>query len=262
MSNELITWVKQLDKRMERLETAEVQLAGRNVPGRFHVTGPDAEFSIENRNSGATLTSFPGGTGNRWVLYSLDGMLRLWSDYDRVVFDINSFGDILMGLAVTPTYQLQLKFDSAAKPGSNVWTVLSDVRVKEEIQPYAEGLAIVRLLQPVRFRYQEGKGLPTDKQYVGFLAQDLERVAPSMVERKQVRLPQAQAEPVSEEPLALGQLPRIAPIPVPLMEEQLFTNTGELQFTLINAIKELDSSMRALEQRLTQVERRLPALPL
>jgi len=79
-----------------------------------------------------------------------------------------------------PSYNLHVN-GTAAKPGGGNWTVASDKRMKQEISDYQEGLAAVIRIKPVWFRYNGKAELPTDKKYVGVIAQDIQQVAPHMV---------------------------------------------------------------------------------
>ncbi|MBI1298836.1 hypothetical protein GC175_28215 [bacterium] len=68
---------------------------------------------------------------------------------------------------------------SARLNNSGTWTVASDRRFKEEIQPVHGILDKIMALQPVSFRYKgmESEGPPL----VGFIAQDVEAVFPHLV---------------------------------------------------------------------------------
>lgn len=57
----------------------------------------------------------------------------------------------------------------------------SDVRLKEDILPFSDGLNIIKQINPVRFRYNQLAPFQSDDMQVGILAQELERVAPYMV---------------------------------------------------------------------------------
>ncbi len=70
----------------------------------------------------------------------------------------------------------------AAKPGGGSWTVASDKRLKHEIQPYQEGLEQIMQIKPVWFRYNGKAGLPTEKKYVGVIAQEMKDIAPHTVD--------------------------------------------------------------------------------
>ena len=81
----------------------------------------------------------------------------------------------------TPGHQLELSLDDAAKPGTNTWIIASDARLKRDIRPYLKGLDILEQVRPVYFRYTGEAGMPTAKEYVGVLAQDIQQIAPDMV---------------------------------------------------------------------------------
>jgi hypothetical protein len=135
-----------------------------------------------------------------------------------------------VGIGITPSFQLQLATNSAAKPGSTLWTIGSDKRLKEVIDPYLKGLALVlQLPQPVRFRYNGQGGMPAGPQeYVGFLAQELQPMAPEMVGTYR------------------GKLTLDGP------EEDILTYEGHaMVFALINAVKELAQEVTTLK---TQVQ--------
>jgi hypothetical protein len=91
-------------------------------------------------------------------------------------------GGVKVGIGVSgPTHLLQLSADDAAKPGTNTWTIASDARLKTGITPYTSGLELLTQVQPVRFRYTGEAEMPTTKEYIGVIAQDIQRIAPYMV---------------------------------------------------------------------------------
>ena len=90
-----------------------------------------------------------------------------------------------VGIGTTnPTYQLQLSTDSAAKPTSNTWTIVSDRRIKKNIADFTDGLSIVMRLKPRTYQYNGLGGLGYDDTniHIGLIAQEVEPVAPYMVE--------------------------------------------------------------------------------
>lgn len=95
----------------------------------------------------------------------------------------NSDGNVGIG-TTNPTYQLQLSTDSAAKPGTSTWTIASDVRLKDIRAPFLRGLAAMEGIHPIYFKYKEGNelSLPTDKEYVGIIAQDAKKAVPEAVQ--------------------------------------------------------------------------------
>lgn len=59
----------------------------------------------------------------------------------------------------------------------------SDIRLKNTITPFTDGLDVIRKLNPVTYYYNADAPFPTDKKQVGIIAQELESVAPYMVEK-------------------------------------------------------------------------------
>jgi hypothetical protein len=53
------------------------------------------------------------------------------------------------------TYNLTMGADSAGKPSTNTWTVISDGRLKRNLRPFLDGLEAVLKLRPTYFEYNE-----------------------------------------------------------------------------------------------------------
>jgi hypothetical protein len=72
---------------------------------------------------------------------------------------------------------------TASKVGGGSWATFSDRRVKYDINQFNDGLDVLMKLNPVTFKYNEKSGYTdVNKTFVGFIAQDVETVAPYMVE--------------------------------------------------------------------------------
>jgi hypothetical protein len=84
-----------------------------------------------------------------------------------------------VGIGISaPTYQLHLSTSSAAKLGSSSWTIWSDSRLKKDIADFTDGLDLLKQIKPVKFRYNGEAGIKSDKQFVGIIAQDMQKIAP------------------------------------------------------------------------------------
>ncbi|MEO6285034.1 MAG: tail fiber domain-containing protein [Dyadobacter sp.] len=84
-----------------------------------------------------------------------------------------------VGIGISaPTYQLHLSTSSAAKLGSSSWTIWSDKRLKKDISDFTDGLDLLKQIKPVKFRYNGEAGTKSDKQFVGIIAQDMQKIAP------------------------------------------------------------------------------------
>ena len=79
-----------------------------------------------------------------------------------------------------PAYLLHVNGD-AAKPGGGSWKVASDGRLKKNVSVFTQGLEVLTQVKPVWFQYNGEAGMPTNKTYVGVIAQEMQRIAPYMV---------------------------------------------------------------------------------
>jgi hypothetical protein len=82
-----------------------------------------------------------------------------------------------------PIYELQVDGNAAKSLGGSTWIVSSDLRLKNLNGNYTKGLDEIMALQPVRFSYKAGnsRGLPSDVEQVGFVAQEVQQVFPEAV---------------------------------------------------------------------------------
>lgn len=71
----------------------------------------------------------------------------------------------------------------ASKPGGGTWAAFSDIRLKDVHGHYTRSLKDIIQLQPVRFNYKDGNELklPSEPEYVGFIAQDVKEIFPETV---------------------------------------------------------------------------------
>jgi len=81
----------------------------------------------------------------------------------------------------TPAFTFEVN-GNAAKPGGGSWINSSDRRLKQNINPYTDGLQQLIQIEPVTFNYNAISGFDQSKEHVGVLAQDLQKVSPYMVQ--------------------------------------------------------------------------------
>ncbi|MBV6404618.1 MAG: hypothetical protein GFGODING_01371 [Flavobacteriales bacterium] len=123
-----------------------------------------------------------------------------------------------------PLYLLEVN-GVAAKPGGGTWVNTSDARLKTDVRPYDDGLAQLLRIEPVRYRYNEASGHDTKPEYVGVIAQELQKVAPYMV----------------------GTFEKEG-------TEYLNVDNSAMIYMLVNAVKEQQSIIEDLRTRLAAVE--------
>ena len=99
----------------------------------------------------------------------------------RFVLD-NDGSMIVNGVGVnTSPYTLHVFGDAAKTDGLAEWTIPSDKRLKKDIKKYNQGLDLILKMEPVSYEYNGKAGTTDGQQHIGVLAQDLQKIAPSMV---------------------------------------------------------------------------------
>jgi hypothetical protein len=96
----------------------------------------------------------------------------------------NYFGrGVCIGTTADPGANYLVVNGPVAKPGGGAWSTWSDSRLKDLHGDYQKGLDAINALQPVNFSYKKGNpcNLPSDQNYVGFVAQDVQKVFPEAV---------------------------------------------------------------------------------
>ena len=194
-----------------RISDTGVGIGNTSPSGKLHITNTGGGSTAANwmRVEGATAnnSNYPaievkGGTlANVYPAYGLtNGGLGTWitagyhtTNYNvRAAWSVNNGtlgGYTSSGTSYTNTFQVAQNGATFTNDGSV--SSLSDERVKTDIKDLTDGLEIVKQLRPVTFKYNdnstddEGNLLmasASDKIRYGFIAQEVEKVAPQYVE--------------------------------------------------------------------------------
>jgi hypothetical protein len=98
-------------------------------------------------------------------------------------------GGGLVGIGIVPSYLLQLGSDSAGKPSTSTWTVVSDLRLKQNMEPVKDdSLAILDKLNWIRYEYNGKGNTPQGVKGIGLLAQELKERLPEAVRSAKAKL--------------------------------------------------------------------------
>jgi hypothetical protein len=138
-------------------------LGSTRFTGNFLVTGTTTLRGDESHflSTGATFFNSSFGT-----------TLRIDATNNRVGIGTNA-----------PGHLLELSADDAVKPNGGTWSAPSDRRLKQNIQPYQDGLSALLQINPVTYNYNDQSGYDTSKEHVGIIAQEIQKVAPYMVRK-------------------------------------------------------------------------------
>ncbi len=91
---------------------------------------------------------------------------------------INGAGNVGIG-TTGPTALLSV--NGAVNNTTGVWAIFSDKRIKTIDADFTDGLEVIKKINPVKFHYNKNAPFYSDKQQIGIVAQELEKVAPYMV---------------------------------------------------------------------------------
>lgn len=215
--------------------TANFQIGDLTNPNvQLWATGTQAGMSLISND---TITSYinlgdisSGSIGSLVYFNNTDTMqFRTNGSYQMA---IDSSGNVGIG-TTTPAYQLELSTDSAGKPTSNTWTIVSDERLKEDIKPFVDGLDTIMRINPVSYQLNGKADKPKGAKGIGVVAQDVVDVIPYAVSTFKSKL-----EPEDKE------------------ETELYSfDSSSLTFVLINAVKELKAENDDLKRRIALLEK-------
>ncbi|MHC4750092.1 MAG: tail fiber domain-containing protein [Planctomycetota bacterium] len=150
-----------------------------------------------------------------------------WGGY----FSGNGYFSGSVGIGTTSLgWTLTVNGSAAKSVGGTTWAVYSDRRLKEVYGEYEYGLSEVSKLNPVRYSYKENNEfeLPTGKEHVGLVAQEVQDVIPEAVEENN--------------------------------KGYLMLNSDPIIWSMVNAIKELDAQNLELKAQNMELKQRLEAL--
>lgn|GEM_PF-3023983 len=133
-----------------------------------------------NGNFFLPTTGAIGFDGNR----DNTATMQLWSD-NNFYWDMGTAGHLYLRASGGVTkFDLDASTGNASKSsGGGSWLAYSDKRLKSSITDYGYGLDEIGRIQPVNFQYTKNNplGLTSGKQYVGVVAQDLQKIMPEAV---------------------------------------------------------------------------------
>ncbi len=127
----------------------------------------------------------------------------------------------------------------------NATIITSDRRLKSDIADFGYGLEEVKKLQPVSFTYNGRGGTTEGSQHIGLIAQELQAVAPELVEEYEHILYEYDEEGTQTE---VGS------------ETYLQIRDTEVKYMLMNSIKELAKENDAKDERIEELESELDAM--
>lgn len=188
-----------------------------------NVTSVNASFALRQSNTGVVHLNAAAGQ-----------VLSLRQGGNSVRLGITVNGNVVVGseseLAGSGTAVFQVAGGAFKNDGNGNWSFTSDARVKEDVRDLDAGLAELRRVRPVRYRYNGLAGTRAGLEGVGILGQEIEQVLPETVEK------------LPAESNADG------------VEGLRVFNPSALTYVLINAVKQLAEKVDTLERALVAAQ--------
>jgi hypothetical protein len=155
------------------------------------VTSPDVILHTYV-NADSAFAQFEGNAG-KWVFGQAEAthaqVAGLYGSHSGIA--VTTTGNVGIG-DTSPSYQLELSTNSAAKPTSTLWTVPSDERLKDDIvlADLDKCYDIIQNLPLKRFKWKEDvytNDQTDDRSVLGWIAQDVQSVFPKSVKENNFR---------------------------------------------------------------------------
>lgn len=174
------------------------------------------EFAVRQGPNGDTQLNAPTGQTITLSHNRTQGRLIVAPD-GQVVVNNNTV------VAADTSLRLQVNGNAIKTDGTSAWELTSDERLKQDIQPFKDGLQKLMQVRPVRFRYTGEHNTNKDKEQVGIIGQEIGKVFPYMTNRMK-----------SDQ----------------FKDGLISFNPHALTFVMINAIQELTKRVESLEAQL------------
>jgi len=200
-------------------ETADADMALTSETADVHL-----RIDRGDGSDNAEITYLTGGSANWHVGMLSNGNYQISrTGAGDATFVINTSNRV--GIGVNPgAWDLQVN-GSAAKPGGGSWTSSSDRRLKDIHGEFDRGLDAIMALEPVYYNYKANNPLelPSDMEYIGLIAQDVQEVIPEAVTRTD-------------------------------QNDYLYVNNDPIIMSMLNAIKELNSTLHDQQNQIDDLK--------
>lgn len=183
-------------------------------------------FGVLNAATTASenLVGIGGGASGMSASTSIQFITAANNNTDTGTERMRVTSDGRVGIGTTAPDQLLSVNGNASKAlGGGSWLTFSDRRLKNIKSPFTTGLNALMQLQPVRFQYRSNNevGLKSEGEYVGFAAQDVQKVIPEAVNASS--------------------------------KGYLMVNNDPIIWTMLNAIKEQQKEIVELKRQIRQL---------
>ncbi len=233
-----------------RSNNAVIQIDRSTNSAGFIFTRYNSNYSAVLKSFGFFANATPDEIDEGYVAFT-DFHTGVGGSSDRR-FVIDNDGSMIVngGGANQSSYMLHVYGNASKTDGLSEWTIPSDKRLKKNIKTYKEGLDLILKMQPISYEYNGEAGTKAGKKQIGVLAQELQKIAPSMV-KKYTHIDSGDngIEYVDGVPEGL-KFNRTE-------EEYLSINTSSLKWIMVNAFKEQQEIIESQADEISTLKERL-----
>jgi hypothetical protein len=206
------------------IRNSRVGVGTDNPTAELHVK--QGNLFLEDGNLQVQGNTTSKGTNTRFFVDNAFNVLN--NANNNTILHVNGATERVGIGIVSPDHLLQLGVDDAVKPNGGTWAAPSDRRLKTNIRDFEDGLAKVMAIRPVRYNYNGKMNMPTEPEFIGLIAQEIQEVAPYTVK-------------VTE-----GS-----------EEGYLFVDGTPLTYILINAVQDQQAIIDNQDERINELEAQL-----
>lgn len=228
---------------------------------RLHVIGStssDARIIVDQnaatgggylavRRNGSTIGivgvdgAIVGGTSDNLGIFAENGAsIKFYTNGSATQKMILTTGGNLGLGNIAPNYQLELSVDSAGKPSTNVWTITSDERIKENIELADLDICYNTVknlpLKKYKWKYYDLNQAP-DQNMLGWIAQDVQQYFPKAVNVSKFKISETES-----------------------IDDCLNLNSDQINKALYGAVQKMQTLIETQQAKILELENRINTL--
>lgn len=159
--------------------------------------------------------------------YNMDAFVSMFGSTSDIQFSVGT-SSVNICMTINSSGNLTISGNTAVKSAGTAWANPSDARLKNNVVSYTRGLNELVQIQPKSFTFNGKAGSVAGLSTVGIIADEIEQVLPSTVQKRWDKLNPDDAQ----------------------QTEIKYFDASELTWVMVNAIKELKNELDSLKTQL------------
>ena len=167
------------DTKMMIRNDGNIGIGTTNPSSKLDVAGGKIKLDVSQ-----TLTINPSDNfshnGNSMSHYGIGWFNDSWENGGSTAY-LSGYGGIKF--FTEGNLRMGIERNGTTRNITGSWSTFSDARIKTVKEEFKEGLNVIKAIKPVRFVYNEKAPFKSNEVQIGIIAQDLEQIAPYMVNK-------------------------------------------------------------------------------